>query len=163
MHTTAHVAGKKKKVSSAYLWVVKYWPLCMLGLLCMTQYSLVQLRLFHTTSLSFFLFPFRCNKLCYKEVINEHGWTFRKYSVVLSQRGTMSMTLTRWWRNAVKHHILICITLRTKILTKKLKWNAKHKANLTDCIITSGSSDGPISSALWDHLEQTTTTTASRT
>lgn len=132
---TAHVAGKKKGILSVLVGG-EVLAVVHAGLVVYDVVLSCTTKTFSHHVAFFFLFPFRCNKLCYEEVINEHGWTFRKYSVVLSQRGTMSMTLTRWWRNAVKHHILICITLRTKILTRKLKWNAMHKANLTDCIIT---------------------------
>lgn len=155
---TAHVAGKKKGILSVLVGG-EVLAVVHAGLVVYDVVLSCTTKTFSHHVAFFFLFPFRCNKLCYEEVINEHGWTFRKYSVVLSQRGTMSMTLTRWWRNAVKHHILICITLRTKIWQENL--------NEMQCIKPiwqiASSPRSPISSALWDHLEQTTTTTASKT
>ena len=72
MHTTAHVAGKKKGIISVLVGG-EVLAVVHAGLVVYDAVLSGTTKTFSHHVALFFLVPFRCNKLCYEEVINEHG------------------------------------------------------------------------------------------
>ena len=72
VHMTAHVAGKKKGILSVLVGG-EVLAVVHAGLVVYDVVLSCTTKTFSHHVAFFFLFPFRCNKLYYEEVINEHG------------------------------------------------------------------------------------------